>query len=94
MPPMMAASTYRLEFFSDAKISIIPETSKHFSIFFRWNKNKGTQALKTCVPFVLSYYNNYLHSLHVSWGTPYLMCHTYSRLYFCIINILFRVGKK
>ena len=33
MPPIMAASTYRLEFFSDAKIGIVPETSKLFTYF-------------------------------------------------------------
>ena len=43
------------ECLSGAKISIIPETSKQFPKF---NKKKGTQAMKTCVTYVLSYYNN------------------------------------
>ena len=49
---------------SDAKISIIFETSKQFhNNFSPGIKNNGTQALKTCVPYVLSYYNNYVLSL-------------------------------
>ena len=49
---------------SGAKISIISETAKLSSIFFLdGTKNKGTQAMKTCVPFVLSYYNNYVSLL-------------------------------
>jgi hypothetical protein len=42
---------------SGANISINHETSKLFSIYFSdGTKNNGTQALKTCIPFVLSYY--------------------------------------
>ena len=44
---------------SDAKINIIPETSKLFSIFFLdiTKKQRGA-GLKSRVPYVLSYYNN------------------------------------
>ena len=49
MPPMMAASTYRLEFFSDAKIIINNETSKQFQIF---NIKQRDAGLKSHVQFV------------------------------------------
>ena len=56
----MAAFFVPHECLSGAKIGINTENSKLFSIFFRCHKkNKGAQALKTCVPYVLSYYNKY-----------------------------------
>jgi hypothetical protein len=45
------------ECLSGANIERISVSSKDFSNF---NKNKGAQVLKTCVPYVLSYYNNYV----------------------------------
>ena len=46
------------ECLSGAKISINPETSKHFSIFFfRWHKKQRGAGLHL-VPYVLSYYKN------------------------------------
>ena len=60
----MAAFFVPHECLSGAKIGINTENSKLFSIFFRCHKkNKGAQALKTCVPYVLSYYNNYISCL-------------------------------
>ena len=44
MPPIMAASTYRLEFFSGAKISIISETSKLFTNYFFMMAQKQRDA--------------------------------------------------
>ena len=56
-----AASFVPHQYFSGAKISIIPETSKLFDNYFVSGiKNKGAQAMKTCVHYVLSYYNNYV----------------------------------
>ena len=46
---------------SGAKIGINPETAKLSSIFFQMaQKNKGAQAMKTYVPYVLSFYKNYV----------------------------------
>jgi len=45
MPPVMAASTYRM-YFSGAKIVIIFETTKIFRVFFNMTqKNKERRAL-------------------------------------------------
>jgi hypothetical protein len=43
-------------YLSGAKININHETSKQFPKF---NIKQRTQAMKTCIPYVLSYYNNY-----------------------------------
>ena len=61
-----AASFVPHQYFSGAKISIISETSKLFSIYFSdGTKNKGAQAIKTNVPYVLSYYN-YVYIFSIS----------------------------
>jgi hypothetical protein len=45
MPPMMAASTYRM-YLSGTKINIIPETSKQFSKFNIKQRNAGHENLR------------------------------------------------
>ena len=57
----MAASFVPHCSLSGAKISIIPDTSKQFPKF---NIKQRDAGLKTCVPFVLSYYNNYVRLLY------------------------------
>jgi hypothetical protein len=55
-----AASFVPHQYFSGAKISIIPETFKQFPKF---NIKQRDAGLKYRVPYVLSYYNNYVNRL-------------------------------
>ena len=56
----MAASTYRLEFFSGAKISINPETSKQFPKFNIKQRDAGPENLRPIrIELLQEVYKNY-----------------------------------